>query len=52
MEGEWEAMDGLGDSEGDSEGERRSTPVGGGEPGGEGSAGSAVMKSGGSRASL
>lgn len=52
MEGEWEAMDGLGDREGESEGERRSRPAGGGEPGGEGSAGSAVIKSGGRRASL
>lgn len=52
VEGEWEAMDGLGEREGEREGERRSTPGGGGEPGGEGSAGSAVMKSGGRRASL
>lgn len=49
-EGEWEAMDGLGLTDGERDGERLLTA---GEPGsgGEGGGGS-VMKSGGRRASL
>lgn len=56
-EGEWEAMEGLGLTDGDSDGEGRELPIGepvssnGGVEGGEGGAGS-VMSSGGRRASL